>query len=211
MTLADLRFAVVDLETTSLEPSAGHILQIALVVADSSGTVLDTWSTYVKPPRWPLAGVGPTAIHGIRRSTLRGAPHAAEALRELAHRLPGCVFTAHNADFDLGFLRHHATRLGVALPEVSVFCTLALSRRLDPSGSLSHRLGDLCTRYGVTLTRAHDAVADATATAGVLPHLIAASGITEADALLAAGAPMPRRNGSKSRNDARRGAQRGAS
>lgn len=194
MSIADLRFAVVDLETTSLEPHTGHIVQIALVLADSSGTVHDTWCTYVKPPRWPFAGVGPTEVHGIRRSTLRGAPHAAEALRALATRLAGTVFTAHNADFDLGFVRHHAAAHGVALPDTPVLCTLALSRRLDPGATRSHRLGDLCTRYGVVLNRAHDALEDARATAGILPHLLAESSITEVDALLAAGTPMPRRS-----------------
>jgi len=204
MTIADLRFAVVDLETTSLEPTDGHILQIAVVVADASGAVLSRWSTYVKPPRWPLAGVGPTEIHGIRRFTLRGAPHAAEALRQLALHLDGLVFTAHNADFDLGFVRHHAEQLGVALPAFPVLCTLALSRRLDPAGTRSHRLSDLCTRYDVPLERAHDALEDALATAGVLPHLIAESGITDVDALLAAGAPMPRRSSRLAANGSRR-------
>lgn len=197
MSIADLRFAVVDLETTSLEPTDGHIVQIALVLADASGAVHDTWATYVKPPWWPFSSVGPTEIHGIRRSTLRGAPHAATALRELAKRLEGTVFTAHNADFDLGFVRHHAAANGVTMPTVPVLCTLALSRRLDPASARSHRLGDLCERYGVPLDRAHDALEDARATAGILPRLIEESGIASVDALLAAGTPMPRRSTAK--------------
>ena len=53
-------------------------------------------------------------------------------------------------------------------------CTLRMSRALDPDRQLSHRLADLCDRYGVQPGRAHDALADAEATAAVLPHLLQA-------------------------------------
>ena len=56
----------------------------------------------------------------------------------------------------------------------------ALSRRLDPDRQLSHRLADLCARYDVALDRPHDALADAAATAAVLPHLLAAHGVARA-------------------------------
>ena len=191
--LTDLRFAVVDIETTGLEPSEHQILQIALVLCDSAGTVLGTWSTYVKPPRWPFGRLGPRNVHGITWWALRGAPDTRTALASLAERLAGRVFTAHNVDFDLTFLKLHAERTGVALPIESVVCTLTLSRSLDRSGSRSHRLVDLCEHYGVTLERAHDALEDARATAGILPYLLGESGITSAAELFAAAAPSGRR------------------
>ena len=66
------------------------------------------------------------------------------------------------------------------VPIVDPLCTLTLSRRLDPDRQLSHRLGDLCARYGIELVRPHDALADADATAALLPHLLKAHGITSA-------------------------------
>ena len=51
------------------------------------------------------------------------------------------------------------------------------SRRLDPDRQLTHGLADLCARYDVALERHHDALADATATAAILPHLLAAHGV----------------------------------
>ena len=99
-------------------------------------------------------------------------------LSRLAATIDGAVFVAHNAEFDLAFLRAAAGRAGVALPIDSSLCTLRLSRQLDPQRQLSHRLGALCERYDVTLVRPHDALADADATAAVLPHLLAAHGIT---------------------------------
>ena len=176
------RFAVVDLETSGLNTRRHRILQLGLVVIEADGTVVDQWSSLVKL-RWPLQRVGPTHIHGISRSTLRGAPGLDVALDELGQRLNGSVFTAHNARFDSEFLTRAVQRRPaddpVRLGLEPRLCTLRMSRRLDPERTMSHRLGDVCERYGVTLDRPHDALGDAAATAAVLPHLLAAHGIAE--------------------------------
>lgn len=176
------RFAVVDLETSGLNMQRNRILQLGMVVVDADGTVVDQWSSMVKL-RWPLQRVGPTDIHGITRRTLRGAPSLDDALDELGQRMNGAVFTAHNAEFDGGFLTRAIRRRPaddpVRLCLEPRLCTLRMSRRLDPDRTLSHRLGDVCERYGVALERPHDALGDAAATAAVLPHLLAAHGISD--------------------------------
>jgi DNA polymerase-3 subunit epsilon len=171
------RFAVVDLETSGLRPGRDSVLQIGVVVVDSGGELFDRWSTLVRL-RWPWSRVGPTHIHGLDRRTLRRAPAAAEALDGLAQRLDGSVFTAHNAGFDASFISRWASRHGRALDLEPRLCTLDLSRRLDPDRVMTHGLADVCARYGVTIDRHHDALADATATAAVLPHLLRANGVT---------------------------------
>ena len=55
-----------------------------------------------------------------------------------------------------------------------------MSRQLDPERQLSHRLGDVCERYGVTNQRPHDALYDARATAAILPHLLQAHEVRSA-------------------------------
>ena len=176
------RFAVVDLETSGLNTRRHRILQLGMVVVDADGTVADQWSSLVKL-RWPLQRVGPTSIHGITRSTLRGAPSLDDALDELGRRVNGAIFTAHNAKFDSEFLARAVRRRpvddSVRVALEPRLCTLRMSRRLDPERTLSHRLGDVCERYGVALDRPHDALGDATATAAVLPHLLAAHDITD--------------------------------
>jgi DNA polymerase-3 subunit epsilon len=176
------RFAVVDLETSGLNTRRHRILQLGMVVVDADGTVTDQWSSLVKL-RWPLQRVGPTRIHGITRRTLRDAPHLDDALDELGRRMDGAIFTAHNAAFDSDFLARAVRRRPLNDPVRAALdprlCTLRMSRRLDPDRALSHRLGDVCERYGVVLERPHDALADAAAAAAVLPHLLAAHGITE--------------------------------
>ncbi len=176
------RFAVVDLETSGLNTRRHRILQLGMVIVDAAGNVSDQWSTLVRL-RWPIQRVGPTNLHGITRHALRGAPSLDDALDELGRRVDGAVFTAHNARFDSEFLARAARRRPVDDPVRLALeprlCTLGMSRKLDPERLLSHRLGDVCERYGVTLDRPHDALGDATATAAVLPHLLAAHRITD--------------------------------
>jgi DNA polymerase III subunit epsilon len=175
-----VRFAVVDVETSGLSVRRSRLLQVGVVVVDADGVVTDRWGSFVRPRNRWVFRLGPRDVHGIDRATLRRAPRVHVVLGELARRLDGAVFVAHNASFDLAFLRRAADLAGVPLPIGATLCTLRLSRRLDPERRLSHRLADLCQRYDVVHARHHDALADATATAAVLPHLLAAHGITTA-------------------------------
>ncbi len=175
------RFAVVDVETSGLSTRRHRLLQIAVVTVER-GVVVDEWSTLIKL-RWPLARVGPRRVHGITRATLRGAPRQRDALTELARRLDGAVFTAHNVRFDWAFIERAARRSRVSIPPTHRLCTLRLSRSLDPERTLSHRLGDVCERYGISNDRPHDALHDARATAAALPFLLDGHGIAAADDL----------------------------
>lgn len=185
------RFAVVDVETSGLSVRRHDVLQVGVVVVDGEGTVLDRWGSLVAPRRRFWYRVGPTRLHGIHRRDVRHAPPASTVLAELAARLGDARFVAHNAEFDLAFLRKVAAQAGVALPLTDPICTLRLSRALDPERTKSHRLADLCERYGVELVRPHDALADADATAAVLPHLLREHGIEHTGQLPAAASPRP--------------------
>lgn len=181
MTVIDdptLRFAVVDVETSGLSVRRHRVLQVGVVVVDGTGALVDRWASLVRPRRRVFHRVGPTRLHGIHRRDVRGAPELADVMQRLAATIEGAVFVAHNAEFDLAFLRKAADEAGTPLPVEQSLCTLRLSRRLDPGRTMSHRLASLCERYDVVLVRPHDALADADATAAVLPHLLAAHGIT---------------------------------
>lgn len=175
-------FAVVDVETSGFSTRRHRILQLAMVTVDADGHPLDEWSTLVKL-RWPFGRVGPTHVHGITRPMLRDAPGLDEVLDEFGRRLDGSIFTAHNASFDAAFLVRAARRRPPGDPARrgldERLCTLRMSRSLDPERTQSHRLADVCERYGVDLERPHDALADASATAALLPHLLAAHEITD--------------------------------
>ena len=126
--------------------------------------------------------VGPTHIHGLTAAGLRDAPTFAEIAPELVRRLDGSVFTAHNADFDWGFVSTALRRSGYPAPDATRLCTARLSRAVTADVT-SHRLADVCARHGVEITRAHDAAADAEATAAVLPLLFGDGTLETADDL----------------------------
>jgi DNA polymerase-3 subunit epsilon len=179
----DLRFAVVDVETSGLSTTRNRVLQVAVVTVDGDGNVIDRWSSLIRPRNRWLFRLGPRHIHGLTRARLRAAPPATDVLTELARRLEGSTFTAHNADFDAAFLRRMADGRQITLRLTPQLCTLRLSRQLDPERKLSHRLADVTARYGVANGRPHDALEDALATAAVLPHLLRAHGVSTGDQL----------------------------
>ncbi len=167
------RFAVVDVETNGLSERRHRLLQIAVVTVDGAGAVTDRWATFVRPR---FGRVGPTHIHGLTAAELRQAPTFAQVAPALLERLDGAVFTAHNAEFDWGFISQSLHRAGYHAPDVARLCTMRLSRSLVAEPT-SHRLVDVCARHGIAITRAHDALADAEATAAVLPLLLADGGL----------------------------------
>lgn len=176
------RCTVIDLETTGLDAASDDIIQMAAVSIDLNesngvvvGTQIDEWSTLIRPRR-PWRPVGAREIHGIgRRRLVRGAS-LERALAELDTRLHGRVTVAHNLSFDWTFIERAHRHHDLEPPAGARACTLAISRSLDPSRQRQHRLSDLCERYGVELSNAHDALADARATAAVLPALITEAG-----------------------------------
>jgi DNA polymerase-3 subunit epsilon len=148
------------------------------VVVRGDGTVEQEFVTYVRRLTWGFGHVGAFHIHGITRRQLRGGAKPREALEMLNALIDGCVFTAHNAKFDIGFLQSDSTRLEIPLKLMGPLCTLNLSRKLDPQRSMSHKLKDVAARYGKSTDRPHDALADAQLTAAVLPDLLAAHRVT---------------------------------
>ncbi|CAN5829020.1 hypothetical protein BH24ACT6_BH24ACT6_12070 [soil metagenome] len=174
--MAGTGFAVVDVETSGLSTRRHRVLQIGVVNVGRTGSIEDSWSSLVALPR-RFSRVGLRRVHGITRRALRGAPSLDAAMAEVSARTNGRILVAHNIGFDLEFLERAARRSHIDLDVCGLLCTLVLSRRLDPERALGHRLVDVAARHGVSLDRPHDALADAYATAEVLPHLPTAHGI----------------------------------
>jgi DNA polymerase-3 subunit epsilon len=149
------RLAFIDLETTGANPVHDRITEIGLVSVD--GDKVSTWNTLVNPGR-PI----PEFIQqltGIRNEMVADAPPFAEVAEELAERLQGRLFIAHNARFDYGFVRHEYQRLGRRF-RADVLCTVRLSRKLFPEHH-RHNLDSLIARHGLVSGERHRALADA--------------------------------------------------
>lgn len=181
--LEDIRFAVVDTETTGLSGTDDYVLQLGVVISRSDGTIEEQYETFVKRNFWKPGRLGAFKVHGITRGNLRRGIAPIEMLERLNSYLVNTVFVAHNAKFDIAFLTGEANRAKTSIKLNGPLDTLKLSRALDPKRSLSHRLGDVTARYNVVVTRPHDALADALGTALVLPHLLRSHNITTAEQL----------------------------
>jgi DNA polymerase-3 subunit epsilon len=178
-----VRFAVVDTETTGLFPATDRVLQLAVVIVRGDGTVERQFATHIKRLVLKPGRLGAHHVHGITRGDLlRGMPPE-DALQELQVLLRGALFTAHNASFDLGFLRAEARRANFELQIPAHVCTLKMSRALDPQSTKSHKLSEVAKRYNLVNERQHDALGDALTTAAVLPRLLSELQITTVDQL----------------------------
>ncbi|MFM9137047.1 MAG: exonuclease domain-containing protein [Actinomycetota bacterium] len=177
------RFAVVDTETTGLDPHTCRLLQLGIVIARADGTIESEFVTYVHqriPGRSPL---GAHEIHGITRSDLRRGLPVGVAIDHLNWALRGARFVAHNAKFDIGFLAEAAASSKRTLQIDKPVCTLRLARSLEDGRKQSNTLRAIAERFGVTEQANHDALDDSRVVARLLPHLFRAGNVTTVDDL----------------------------
>jgi DNA polymerase III epsilon subunit family exonuclease len=181
--LENVSFAVVDLETTGIDPTTDRIVQMAAIIVDGTGKVVDTFDTIVKPESPEQYIHAAEHIHGISKSQVANGMPLREALVRLRQMSDGKVFTAHNAQFDIGFIHAESQRVGFDMTVHTFVDTLQLARRTDTERTRKHTLDALCTHYGIERERAHEAKSDATATAELLFHLMQEMNITSVDQL----------------------------
>jgi DNA polymerase III subunit epsilon len=167
--LVDTTFVVLDLETTGLSPDRDRITEVGAVRA-RGGEVLAELRTFVRPGVPIPAAV--TAITGITDADVAAAPDVATVMPTVIDFLGDAVFVAHNARFDLGFLRAAAARLGLPPLRPRVIDTAVLARRLIRDEVRDMRLGTLARHLRVPDAPDHRALNDARATLHVLHALI---------------------------------------
>ena len=181
--ISDTLFAVVDLETTGFNPAKDRIVQMAAVVMDGRGRVVDTFDTVVKPESPDQYEHGAEHVHGISREMVQNGMPLRQALQKIWSITEGKVFTAHNARFDVSFLEAESERVGMGRQVDRYLDTLALARSADKEKQRKHSLEALCQHYGVERERAHEAMSDAKATAQILMQLISELGVSSQDQL----------------------------
>lgn len=163
-------FAVIDFETTGLSPARGsRAIEIGVVLSDRDGTITEEHDTLIHAG----PAVGPTRIHRISAREVAHAPTFRQIAPQLLELLAGRVIVAHNAAFDLGFLRTELLAAGYAPGPVVSLCTMQLARHFLPDSRRSLRA--CCEVFGIDLRDAHRASADARATAVLLESYIASS------------------------------------
>lgn len=168
--LRDLTFCVVDLETTGAAVSQGAMITEIGAVKVRGGEVLGEFQTLVNPH----AEIPPfiAVLTGITNSMVATAPSVDAALPAFLEFARGTVLVAHNAPFDVGFLKHNAEVLGHAWPRFEVLDTARLARRVVTRDDAPNcKLSSLAVAFGASTTPNHRALSDARATVDVLHGL----------------------------------------
>lgn len=201
--LREVRFVVVDLETTGGGPGAHAITEIGAVQV-RGGEVLTELSTLVNPGSAIPAQI--TALTGITNAMVSTAPPVRQALCSFLQwaglEREDTVLVAHNARFDVGHLRGACQALGLVWPTVPVADTLTLARRAWSRADVpNHRLGTLARFVGSATAPTHRALDDARATVDVLHAalgVLAPLGVSYLEDLATAADPVPAARRAKS-------------
>jgi DNA polymerase-3 subunit epsilon len=178
LSLHDTTFVVVDLETTggrANETAPGRRDHDAITelgaVKVRGGVVLGEMATLVDPGRSIPPQI--VTLTGITTAMVCNAPKIESVLPAFLEFSRGAVLVAHNAGFDVGFLKAAAERCGTPWPRPPVLCTVKLARRvLTRDEAPSVRLSALAQLFGASTTPTHRALDDARATVDVLHALI---------------------------------------
>lgn len=178
--LDDLTYVVFDTETTGLLPDQGdEIVQIAAVrIVNGKRVKGEVFDTLVNPGRSIPASS--TAVHGVSNEMVEDAPSVVDVLERFRVFAQGAVLVAHNAPFDMEFLRRRERELGGRFDN-PILDTVLLSAAVFGQAE-THTLDALVERLGLSIAGSdrHTAIGDAMATAEVflkLKDMLAARGI----------------------------------
>ncbi|MHB8065216.1 MAG: exonuclease domain-containing protein, partial [Ruminiclostridium sp.] len=160
-TLED-EFVVFDLETTGLNPQKDRITEIGAIKI-KEGKIIDKFSTFVNPGI-PIQSFI-VKLTGITDEMVMDAPPIEQILSEFIEFIEGTVLVAHNANFDMGFIKHNAKLMGEKIRNPYID-TLELCRKMFPELG-KYKLNLVAKHLGIELENHHRAVDDSLATAKI--------------------------------------------
>lgn len=156
----DAPFVVFDIETTGFSKTKCKIIEIGAVKIEN-GKITDRWSTFVNPEVKIPYNI--TVLTSITDGMVKDAKTFEEQIDDFIKFCDGCVMVAHNASFDMGFMKQKSKECGRNF-DLPYLDTLILARCMYPKLS-NHKLDTLCKHLNVINAHHHRAVDDAEATA----------------------------------------------
>ena len=178
-------YVVFDIETTGFSPLVNKIIEIGAVKV-VKGNITERFSTFVNPEV-------PIPFHienltGIKDDMVITAPVIAEVMPEFLAFCDGAVMVAHNADFDMSFIKYNCDRLSIPY-DFTIADTVAMARMLLPNLN-RFKLDTVARALNISLENHHRAVDDAACTAEIFEKfvkMLADRGINTLDELNAEG------------------------
>lgn len=154
-----MKYAIIDVETTGMGVQGNRITEIAILVHDGK-EVLERFQTLVNPQSSIPYSI--SRLTGIYDHMVENAPKFYEIAKKVVEITEDCVFVAHNVNFDYNVIRKEFQDLGFSYSRKKL-CTIRLARKLIP-GLPSYSLGKMCTQLGIEIHDRHRAMGDAEAT-----------------------------------------------
>ncbi len=160
-------YAVIDIETTGGKAHENRIIEIAVAIHDGKN-IVDYFESLVNPgiriPRFI------SSFTGISDEMVQKAPDFSEISERIASMTEGCVFVAHNVNFDYSFVQQEFRSIGKKFERKRI-CTIRLSRKVFPNLP-SYSLGNLCKQLNISSANFHRAGDDTKATVKLLELIL---------------------------------------
>jgi DNA polymerase III subunit epsilon len=183
--LHEIVFVILDLETSGAAPSTGAAITEIGALKVRAGVIIEEFQTFVNPQHGLSEFI--TSLTGITDEMLEDAPTVKEVFPDFLQFLgpyDETVLVAHNAPFDLGFLKFAAAKHKFPWPQYPVIDTVRIARSvLDRDEVPNCKLATLATFFGATTSPTHRALDDARATVDVLHGIFERLGTFEVTTL----------------------------
>jgi DNA polymerase-3 subunit epsilon len=166
--LKDVRFVVLDTETTGLDTETDRMLCIgALALKNKTIAIHESFEIYLKQPLYHPKSI---QIHGILKEEHKSCVDELDALKQLLVFLKDAVIVAHHAGFDLAMINNALKRHGLPKLRNKVLDTAALYKRTLIKSPILERkeqysLDDLADQFNISKKDRHTALGDAYITA----------------------------------------------
>ena len=182
--LRDQTFTVVDTETTGLSPIHDELVEIAAIQVkpDLHVDVKNSYSTLINPQC--KISYSAYRVHGITDEMVKDKPLISTVIKDFEEFSRNTIIVAHNARFDMGFIKNAYKRNNINTSPIIVLDTIKISKKVYPSLrrynldtmietlDLHTKIEALPLRTEITGLNRHRALFDAIYTAMLLVHCI---------------------------------------
>ncbi len=161
----DLPLAVIDVETTGLDPEVDRVIEIGIIRFEA-GEVIETYGELIAPgcPVPPEV----TKITGIKEEDLEGKPTFEQLAKDIHDRLQDVGIVAYNLSFDRSFVAAELERCGLSWPDEAPTLDPLIFARQFFKNNPRKNLSAISKLLGIPLEEAHRATHDATVAGHVL-------------------------------------------